>query len=220
MELIGTVLPLALVVGLSPLPIMPAVLLLLGPNARRNGPAYLAAWVVALTLVVLIALWLGNRADPGPATDEGIGWLQVITGSVFLVMGLVKWLRRAPEGEVKAPSWLAALDSYTPVQAARLGALLAAANPKNLPMALAAGAEIAVFAESGGRAAWGVILFVVISSVVIATPILAQAVLGARAEPWLRRAKAWLDVHGERLAVGVLVVLGALLVIRGLPAAI
>ena len=220
MELIGTVLPLALVVGLSPLPIMPAVLLLLGPGARRNGPAYLAAWVVALTLVVLIALWLGSRADPGPATDEGIGWLQVVTGSVFLVMGLVKWLRRSPTDVAKAPAWMSALDSYTPGQSARLGALMAAANPKNLPMDLAAGAEIAVFADSGGRAAWGVLLFVAVSSAGIAAPILSHAALGARAEPWLRRAKVWLDGNGDRLTVGVLVVIGALLVFKGLPAAV
>ena len=49
MELVGTILPLALVVGLSPLPILPMVLIVMTPRARRNSRAFLGAWLVALT---------------------------------------------------------------------------------------------------------------------------------------------------------------------------
>lgn len=219
--MVGTVLPLALVVGLSPLPILPVVMLLMTPRARGNGRAYLAAWLVALSLVVTVAVWLGGLADPEPATDEGIGWIQALTGAAFLLMAAVKWARRPRSGQTKQPpGWMSALDSYSPRQSARLGALLASANPKNLAMALAAGAEIALLAEGTGETAAGVAAFVAIGSVGVATPVFAHAVLGQRAAPGLERAKAWLEGNSTVLAVGLLVVLGALLLLKGLPSAL
>lgn len=219
-DMVGTVLPLALVVGLSPLPIMPAVLLLMSPRARGNGLAYLAAWLVTLTLVVTAAVWLGSLADPGPATDEGIGWIQVITGMVFLALAGAKWGRRPRAGQTKqTPRWMAALADYSPMRSARLGALLAGANPKNLAMALAAGAEIAVLADGPAPTAAGVLTFVFFGSLGVATPVVGYAVLGQRAAPGLERGKAWLDRNSTALGVGVLAVLGALLLVKGLSAA-
>ncbi len=219
--MLGTVLPLALVVGLSPLPILPALILLMTPRARANGPAYLAAWLVVLTLLVAVAVWLGGLTDPEPATEEGIGWVQVATGVVLLAMAAVKWMRRPRPGDPpKAPGRLAALDGYGPRQSARLGALLAGANPKNLAMAVTAGAEIAVLAEGTAQTVAGVAGFVAVGSIGVAVPILTYAVLGERANPALQRARAWLDRNGTALSVGVLALLGALLLLQGLPQAL
>lgn len=217
--MLGTVLPLALVVGLSPLPIMPAVLLLMTPRGSRNGIAYLAAWAVVLTAVVAAAAVLGTLIDPGAATDDGIGWVQVVTGVVFLAMAAVKWLRRPKPGRPKpTPGWMAALDGYSPQQSARLGALLAA-NPKNLAMALAAGGEIAVLAGGPGAAAAAVLAFTAVGSLGVAAPVLAHAILVERAATPLERGKGWLDRNSTALTVGVLAVLGVLLLAKGLPAA-
>lgn len=219
--MISTVLPLALVVGLSPLPILPAVVLLMTPRSRENGLAYLAAWTVTLTLVVTVAVWLGSLADPVEPTDEGIAWIQVLTGSAFLMMAAVKWLKRPRTGATKGPpAWLAALDSYGPRHSARLGALLAGANPKNLVMALAAGAEIAVLADGAGAMAAGVAGFVAVGSIGVATPVIAHAVFGSRAATSLERGRGWLDRNSTALSVGVLVLLGALLILKGLSSAL
>ena len=220
-DLLGTVLPLALVVGLSPLPITPAILLLMTPRARGNGPAYLVAFVVALTALVLVAVGLGGLSDPEPADEQGIGWIQVVTGAVFLVMAVFKWVRRPRAGDVKEPpAWMAALGTYTPRQSARLGALLAAANPKILVMALAAGAEIALLAEGASTTAAGVALFVVVGSIGVALPVLGHAVLGERANASLERGRLWLERNATALSVGVLVLLGVLLLLDGLPTAL
>lgn len=215
--MVGTVLPLALVVGLSPIPIMPAVLLLMTARGRANGLAYLAAWTVALALVAAAAVWVGRLADPEPATEEGIGWLQVVTGAVFLALAVAKWVRRPRAGAAKEPpGWMAALDTYSPGRSARLGALLAAANPKNLAMALAAGAEIAVLTTGAASTAVGILGFVLIGSVGVATPVLAEILLGDRAAPALERGRRWLDRHSTALSVGVLTALGAALLVKGL----
>lgn len=221
MDMVGTVLPLAIVIGLSPLPIMPAILLLMTPQARANGWAFLGAWLVGLTLLVLLTVLLGSLGGPPGATDEGVGWIQLITGLAFLALAAVKWARRPRAGDPpKAPAWLAALDSYAPAQSARLGAALAAGNPKNIAMALAAGAEIAYLAEGAGAIAVGVLAFLVVGSVGVATPILVFAIVGERARPALQRGREWLERNSTALSVGVLVILGVLLVLKGLPSAV
>ena len=221
MDLIGTVLPLAIVIGLSPLPIMPAILLLMTPRARVNGFAFLGAWLVGLTLLVLLTVVLATLSGPSDATEQGVGWIQLLTGLAFLGLAAVKWLRRPrPGGPAKAPGWLTALTSYEPRQSARLGAALAMGNPKNIAMALAAGAEIAYLAQDAAAMTVGVVAFVLISTIGVGTPILLFAVAGERARPALERGRAWLERNSTALGVGVLVVLGVLLVLKGLPSAV
>ncbi len=221
MEIVGTLIPLALVVGLSPLPILPMVLILMTPRARSNSAAFLGAWLVGLTAIVLVAFLLAGSQDPAPPDDEGIGWIQVATGAAFLALALGKWLRRpAPGAPKEPPAWMSALDSYTPRQSARLGAALAAGNPKNLVMALAAGAEIAVLTTGVGGALTGVAVFVVVGSIGVGTPVLAHRLLGERAPEVLGGWKVWLERNSTALGIGVLVVLGVLLLVKGLTAAL
>jgi hypothetical protein len=220
MDLIGTIVPLALVVGLSPLPILPMVLVLMTTRARPNSRAFLGAWFVALTALVLGALLLAGVRDPAPPDDQGIGWIQVVTGVVFLALALVKWLRRPSPGESKEPpAWMTALDSYTPRQSAGLGAALAAGNPKNLVMAVAAGAEIAAITTSTGNALAGVGVFVLVGSIGVATPVIAHRLLGDRAPEVLGGWKSWLEANSTALAVAVLGILGVMLLAAGLSAA-
>lgn len=219
-DIAGTLLPLAVVVGLSPVPIMPAVLLLMTSRPVANGLAYLAAFVLALGVVVTAAVGLGGLVEPEQPTDQTVGWVRVVTGVLFLVLALVTWVRRPRDGEGKPPArWMAALHGYSPWESARVGALLATTNPKNVAMALAAGAEIAVFVDDGGRTAVGVLVFVLVGSVGVATPIVVRTLVGERADPALRRSRAWLDRNTTLLSVGVLVLLGVLLLASGLPGA-
>ena len=221
MDLAGTLLPLALVVGLSPLPILPVVLILKTPRARANSAAFLGAWLVAQTALVTVTMLVAGSQDPAAPDDEGIGWIQVVTGGVFLALAAAKWLRRPKPGtRAEPPSWMSALSTYTPRQSAKLGAALAAGNPKNLFMALAGGAEIAALTTTPGGALAGVALFVLVGSIGVGTPVAIHRVLGARAEAMLGRWKTWLEANSTALAVGVLVVLGTVLLVRGLTAAL
>lgn len=218
-DLVTTVVPLALVVGLSPLPMLPVFLLLMTPRGRSNGLAYLGGWLVALTAVVAVALALGSLLDRGMQDEESIGWVAVVSGLAFLALAAATWLRRPRGGATKQPPrWMTALDGYEARQSARLGALLAATNPKVLLMAVAAGAEIAVFAGSAASRALGLLLFVAIGSVGVASPVLLQLTMGSRADDLLATGKAWLQRNDVVLTISVLVVLALLLLAKGLPA--
>ena len=86
-------------------------------------------------------------------------------------------------------------------------------------MALAAGAEIAALTTTSGGALAAVASFVVVGSVGVGAPVLAHRVLGGRAEGVLGGWQAWLERNSTALGIGVLLVLGAVLLVKGLTTA-
>src|SRR2546421_12690533 len=63
---IGQVLPTAVGVALSPLPIVAVVFLLVTENGHANGPAFLVGWLLGLAIICEIVLSIAS--DHG-ATD-------------------------------------------------------------------------------------------------------------------------------------------------------
>ena len=79
---IGAVLPLALGVALSPIPIIAVVLMLATPRGGVNGSSFLLGWLVGLSVVGTIVLLLSGgirrerrRRPPGSASSASCsGW--------------------------------------------------------------------------------------------------------------------------------------------------
>jgi hypothetical protein len=61
-EAIGDLLPAAVGVALSPVPIVAVILMLGTPRARTNGPAFAAGWVAGLVTVGVTGLSAGGDA--------------------------------------------------------------------------------------------------------------------------------------------------------------
>ena len=133
--------PLALVVALSPLSIIPAVLVLHTPRPRPTGLAFLAGWLVGLAVLTAIFIevsdligGVGNK-PPGWAS-----WLRVVVGAALIVFGVYRWLTRKRSGHT--PRWLQSMSKLTPLRAAGTAAVLTVANPKVLFICAAAGLAI------------------------------------------------------------------------------
>ena len=87
--------PLALVVALSPLSIIPAVLVLHSPRPGRRGLAFLVGWIVGLA--VLTALFVEVSSLLGGGLDKPPGWaswLRIVVGAALIVFGVYRWLTR------------------------------------------------------------------------------------------------------------------------------
>src|SRR5262249_57851436 len=130
---IGELLPSAVGVALSPLPIVAVILMLGTAKARSTGPVFALGWIAGLVIVSVIVLLVAGDADhPDSATSTSINWLEVGLGLVFLAMAAREWRSRPQHAAATPmPQQLATVDAFTPAKSLALGAGLAAINPKN-----------------------------------------------------------------------------------------
>lgn len=216
-DVIGDLLPSALAVALSPIPIVAIVLVLGAPHARTAGPAFALGWVGGLTVVsVIVVLVLGAGSDPG-GDDPGVSWFKVAIGLLFLAMAAGQWRKRPREGEEpKMPAWMATIDAATAPKAALLGLGLSGANPKNLALTLAAAATIAEAGLSTADEAVAIAVFVAIGSVTVAGAVLFYLVDADRARRPLEAIQRFMAANNAVIMMVVLLLLGAKLLGDGL----
>jgi hypothetical protein len=218
-EAIGQILPMAVGVALSPMPIVAIVLMLVTPQARSNGPAFILGWVVGLTAVGVILLAVADPAgaseDDGPAT--WVSWLKLVLGVLLLLIALRQW-RGRPQGseEPPAPKWMGAIENFTAVKAAGAGALLSGLNPKNLLLAVAAGAAIAGTGIPGGQQAAAYAVFALIGTIGVGAPVVIYFVLGDRAPRLLGSLRAWMAHNNAVIMAVLMLVIGAKLIGDGI----
>jgi protein-S-isoprenylcysteine O-methyltransferase Ste14 len=208
--------PLGLVIALSPITVIPAVLVLHAPRPRPAGLAFLAGWV--LGLVALTAVFVGASDLLGglhQAPPRWASWVRVVLGSALIVFGIYSWLTR--HRHTKTPAWLRSFTKLTPMRAGVTGAVLVI-RPEVLILSAAAGLAIGT---GGLGAAGGWIcgaVFVVISASTVAIPILGYVGAGDRLDDALERLKVWMEEnHGAMMAV-ILVVIGLLVLYNGIHA--
>src|SRR6478609_5839805 len=84
-QVIGDFLPSAVGVAISPIPIIAVILMLGTPKARTDGPAFAAGWVVGMIAVAVVVLLLTGSADTSSTANDGVNWLKVAIGILFLV---------------------------------------------------------------------------------------------------------------------------------------
>jgi threonine/homoserine/homoserine lactone efflux protein len=216
-EAIGDLLPSAIGVALSPIPIVAAVLMLGTPRARTNGPAFAAGWIVGLVAVGVIVLLVAGDADSSDDTSTVADVVTLVFGLLLLAVAVKQWRSRPRPGtEPEMPKWMAAIDSSTPGRSFGLGALLSGINPKNLALTLAAAASLAQAGLSTGGDVAGLATFVAIGSLTVAGPVVAYLLLGKGAERALGEVKAFMSEHNAVIMAVVCLVLAAKLIGNGI----
>jgi hypothetical protein len=207
---------LGLVIALSPLTVIPAVLVLHAPRARPAGLAFLGGWV--LGLVAVTAVFVGASDLLGglhQAPPRWASWVRVVLGSALIVLGVFSWLIR--HRHTKTPGWLRLFSKLTPVRAGVTGAALVL-RPEVLILCAVAGLNIGTGRLSVAAALIGGAVFVIISASTVAIPILGHAATGDRLHDALERLKDWMEEnHGAMMAV-ILVVIGLIVVYNGIHA--
>jgi len=213
--MLAELIPLALVVSLSPLSIIPGVLVLHSPRPRPTGLAFLAGWIVGLAAVtqvfVEVSNVLGGGLDKPPSWAS---WVRIVAGAALIAFGAYKWFTRGRSDH--SPKWMTGFAKITPGKALVTALVLVVANPKVLFMCAAAG--LAIGTEGLGRAgaAVGVLYYVAIAASTVALPVLAYAVSGDRLHQPLTRLKDWMEAQHAALVAGILIVLGLLVLYKGL----
>jgi len=213
------IVPLAIGVAISPIPIIAVILMLFSQRARVNGPAFLVGWIVGLTLVTGIVVALSTASGSssgGPSTFASL--LKVVLGALLVFIGFRQWQSRPRPGDApKAPpKWMATIDSISPGKALGFGLLLSAVNPKNLTLAAGAGISIGQAGLDTTSAILLVILFVAIGSLSILVPVLYSLFGGEGARTRLDGLKTWLGENNATVMSVLLFVIGIVLASKGL----
>ncbi|MFI0357406.1 GAP family protein [Actinomadura sp. 9N407] len=219
-EVIGELLPLAIGVAISPIPIIAVILMLLAPKARDTGLGFLAGWALGIVLttvvLVLIANGIGMASSPGePKTS--VSWIKLLLGILLLVLAVQQWTSRPKAGaSAELPGWMRAIDKVTPARAASLGLLLSAANPKNLMMCVAAGIAIGQGELSAGGDIVAILIFTLIAACSVTVPVIVYVSNAERVRAPLEDLKAWLEANSATVMFVLLLVIGAVLIGKGL----
>jgi threonine/homoserine/homoserine lactone efflux protein len=218
-DAIGQMLPAAVGVALSPLPIVAVVLMLVSRRGRTSGPAFVLGWILGLAVVgaiVLSAAGGAGASDDGNPTT-GVSVLKLVLGALLLFVAARQWRGRPRDPEqVETPKWMGALDTFTPAKAAGTGALLSGVNPKNTLLAVAGAGAIAGTGIDTGQQIVAYALFVLIATIGVGAPVVLAIVMGDRSRKLLDELKDWMAANNAVIMAVLLLLLGVKLIGDGI----
>ena len=219
-QTIGELLPTAVGVAISAIPIIALILILITPKARSNGIAFAVGWLLGLAVVGFGTLAIADAADLSTSSgaSDGAAGVKLVFGLLFLALAVKQWKSRPGPGEAPSmPKWMTALDSFTPGKTAGLAAVLAGVNPKNLLLTVSAAMSVAQAANlNGGQQVVSMLVFILLGSVTVLAPLAVYLSMGSRAADILSGWKVWLFENNATIMCVLFLVFGAMLVGKGI----
>ena len=216
---IGDILPLALGIAISPIPIIAAILMLLSPKARVTGVGFLLGWVLGI-VVAVVAFTLLSSILPEQDAGESKpiqGVIQLVLGALLLLLAVKQW-RGRPKGDEAPtlPKWMQAIDKITFPGALGLGFLLSALNPKNLLLGVGAGVAIGSASLDAGSIVVAIVVFTVIAASTVAVPVIAYLIAADKLRSPLDALRGWLEKENAVIMTVLLLVIGVTLIGKGI----
>lgn len=218
-NVVGEILPYAMAVAISPIPIIAVVLTLLSPKAKAASIGLLAGWVAGIIVTVALFILVSEMLPE----DRSDGWMPILgtikiaLGAVFLFMAIKQWRSRPKKGmEVTLPTWMQAIDKAGVMSAAVIGFLLSAVNPVNLLMLVSAGLTIGSSELSGGSLAIVVTVFVAIAASTMVIPVACYLLAARKLARPLELLRGWLARYNAVIVALLLLVVGVYMIFQGL----
>jgi len=218
-SVIGAILPLAIGIAISPIPIIAAILMLLSPKAKGTSIGFLLGWVAGIVVAVTVFTLLSSVIPDGePDASKPInGTIQILLGAGLLFLALRQWRSRPKPGEEPAlPKWMSAIDTMNAGKGFGLGFLLAAVNPKNLLMGAGAGVTIGSAGLTVGSVVVAILVFTLIAAASVAIPVIAYLVASKQMTGPLESLRTWLVHNNATVMAVLLVVIGFVLIGKGI----
>lgn len=211
---------LSLAAALSPTPALVCLLALLSKRGRSAGPSFVGGWMIGLLVAAGIMTRLLAASPDGALSDRDPFFsasLSVLAGALLLLAGILA-IRRRPQlaaQRAASPRFARAMDAG-PTAAFGVGAGMAALAPKSL---ILTGATLVVL-TGAGIPAWAEVasflFYVLAATSLIALPVVLYFTKGRDGEAAATRARDWILANQARMLAVSALVLGGLLIIRGL----
>lgn len=213
---LAELIPLALVVALSPLSIIPGILMLHTPRPRPTSLAFLAGWILGIGAITAIFVGASDLADDSGEASRWGPYVRIVIGVALIAFGIYRWVSRNTSPHT--PKWLTSMTSIGPARAFLTAIALTVGNLKVFAMCAAAGAAIATAALSRSDAWLAVAIFTALAASSVALPVLAYQVAAERLDGPLTRLKVWMEANHGALVAVILVAIGAVLLYKGIHA--
>ncbi len=213
------VIPLALGVAASPLPVVAVIVILLTERARLSSVVFSVAWVAGNMLAIGFAVAFAGRVEiPKVGFDLPFeGAITFLLGTGLVVFAWLSRRGRRQSGEPDAPpSWVHSVDNLSPWGGALVAFSNATTSPKNLALALAAGAVIQISTPRPASTLVSQLIYVAVASITVVGPVVVYFVGGERSTAILQRWKRNITAHASAFMEVLLLVLGVVLAARGL----
>lgn len=215
--LILTVIGLGLAVAVcSPVSVVTVIVLLSMPAGRRRAMAFVGGWLLAIILIGLVTVFVlhgANYSSPMRTPSRIASAVEIAVGCLVVLVSLRALRRRrgAPAGTAETPKWLNRLDRTNWLLGVLVGAFMLTYS-----LTVAAAAEVlkANVSRVDGAFAFG--LFALASITTIAAPIVLVVVRPERSQERLAAWRLWLLGHSRTVGLVALLVIGTLLVARGI----
>lgn len=214
---LAELIPLGLVIAVSPLSIIPGILVLGTPRPRPTSLAFLAGWTLGIAVITMA--FVGGADVSNDGLDTKPSWapyVRIAVGLALIAFGIYRWLGR--NRSTHQPKWMAAMSSMGPARGFITGIVLTVANLKVFTMCAAAGVAIGTAALGRVGAGQAVLIFTALSASTVAIPVLGYLIAGDKLDAPLGRVKDWMERNHATLIAGILLVIGAALVYKGIHA--
>lgn len=211
---LGHILPIAVAVALSSIPIMAAILILLSPNKRRSSLMFLIGFVLGLAVTV-VAFTVLAQLTPPRRSQQTIGISLIIIGSALVVFAIIVWRRGAGRPSTGIPKWLSAAESMGPWSAFGLAFILNL-RPKAILLSAATGLSIRGDDLSVTEAAIVIGVYTIVSASTVAALIVASLVRPEKTDTQLVRMRTWITENNRIVTILILIMIGVVIIGNGL----
>jgi threonine/homoserine/homoserine lactone efflux protein len=217
-QVIGQLLPVALGIAISPLPIVAGILMLMSPRARSTSVGFLIGWIGGIAIVVTVFTLL-SAVIPATAEDTSkpvLGVIQLVLGALLILLAVRQW-RGRPRGDAQPamPKWMQQIDGMSFVATLGLGLLLSGANPKNLLLGASAGVTLGAAGLAGGDVTLVIVIFTVLAASTVLVPVLGFLLASDALRQPLSRLRDWLQAENAVIMTVLLLVLGVVIIGKG-----
>jgi threonine/homoserine/homoserine lactone efflux protein len=213
---IGDLLPLAIAVTISPVPIIAEILLLFTKKPVTNAASYLIGFTIGVAGLLGLLVAIAGTVDlsPGSGPSRGASILRLVLGAFLLMAARRRFRDRPKPGEDAAmPKWM---DGIAPGKSLAVGVAIGALNPKNVVVGLAAALSIASAGLSTGQQIGAVAVYAVVAILGVAAPLVVTLAMRDKAQEVLDGWRSWLGRNNGVVLAVLFLIFGVVLIGKGI----
>jgi hypothetical protein len=179
------ILPLAFVMVAGP-QIVSSVVFATSEHAKANSIAYVTGATISVAAGTALAYFVADLIGFDEAGSGGGSWVDWVLVALLVILAVRVYLTR---NESEPPKWMGKLQTADPRFAFRLGLVLFIAMPTDIITMLTVGGYLAANNESLLEA----IPFILMTSLLVGSPLLALQIGGERAQERLPVIRQWMQ---------------------------